>query len=87
MKTLLLITLNTGRFHQIRAQLSHRKTPVTGDGKYGSRDKGIRGIALHSFRLALPLKERVLDISSLPDSAVYPWSLFELEKIKEELSL
>lgn len=37
--SLLRITLNTGRFHQIRAQLSSRGMPIYGDGKYGSREK------------------------------------------------
>jgi 23S rRNA pseudouridine1911/1915/1917 synthase len=37
--TLLLITLHTGRTHQIRAQFASRKLPLCGDGKYGSREK------------------------------------------------
>ncbi|MBQ7363575.1 MAG: hypothetical protein IJW48_03880 [Clostridia bacterium] len=84
-KSLLLVTLETGRFHQIRAQLSHRGTPVTGDGKYGSRDKGLRGIALHSARLVLPLSRGTVDVHSLPEMTAYPWSLFDVEKIKKEL--
>lgn len=32
----LKITLKTGRFHQIRAQLSHLGHPIAGDKKYGS---------------------------------------------------
>lgn len=35
--SLLLITLKTGRSHQIRAQLASRGMPVSGDGKYGSK--------------------------------------------------
>ncbi len=85
-KSLLLVTLETGRFHQIRAQLSHRGTPVTGDGKYGSRDKGVRGIALHSARLILPMRSGELDIHSLPDMGSYPWSLFDTETILKELT-
>ncbi len=34
---LLLVTLGTGRSHQIRAQLSHHGTPIVADGKYGGR--------------------------------------------------
>jgi 23S rRNA pseudouridine1911/1915/1917 synthase len=35
--TLLKIDLKTGRFHQIRAQLSHVGYPIVGDVKYGAR--------------------------------------------------
>ncbi|MDE5546970.1 MAG: hypothetical protein K2M84_03630 [Anaeroplasmataceae bacterium] len=38
-KTLLDITLETGRFHQIRCQLSSIGHPLYGDAKYGSRHK------------------------------------------------
>lgn len=34
-KSLLLIELLTGRFHQIRCQLSHRGMPIAGDVRYG----------------------------------------------------
>ena len=84
-KSLLVVTLKTGRFHQIRAQLSHRGTPVTGDGKYGSKDKGTRRIALHSAFLSLPMKRGRIDASSLPDMSSYPWSLFNNINVEEEL--
>ena len=85
-KSLVLVTLKTGRFHQIRAQLSHRKTPITGDGKYGSRDK-CEGIALHSARLVLPISKRTIKAVSMPDMTKYPWSLFDAESIEKELML
>ena len=37
--TLLKIQLETGRFHQIRAQLSNIGHPIVGDSKYGSKEK------------------------------------------------
>lgn len=37
--TLLSILLKTGRFHQIRAQLSAIGHPVAGDSKYGAKNK------------------------------------------------
>ncbi len=37
--TLLKIKLETGRFHQIRAQLSAIGHPIVGDSKYGSKEK------------------------------------------------
>ena len=38
-KTLVKVTLHTGRTHQIRVQFSSRKTPLCGDVKYGSKDR------------------------------------------------
>ena len=56
--TLLNVEIGTGRFHQIRAQLSHLGYPILGDLKYGSgeskqvsSDKGIRSVALCADRL------------------------------------
>lgn len=37
-ETLLNVHIETGRFHQIRAQLSHAGFPIIGDQKYGSAD-------------------------------------------------
>lgn len=37
--SLLEISLQTGRFHQIRCQFASRGMPLLGDGKYGSRIK------------------------------------------------
>lgn len=82
-KTLVAIALDTGRFHQIRAQFSSRGFPLTGDGKYGSKDKGGEGIALFAFGLMLPTEEGV-SFSSLPDVTKYPWCLFD-EKIYRSL--
>jgi 23S rRNA pseudouridine1911/1915/1917 synthase len=53
-QTLLEIQLHTGRYHQIRAQLSAIGCPVAGDEKYGSMIKLPGGvIALHHARLTL----------------------------------
>jgi len=44
------ITLKTGRFHQIRAQMSQIGRPIRGDVKYGSRrGNKDRSIDLHAF--------------------------------------
>jgi len=51
--SLLLITLLTGRYHQIRAQLSHLGFPIIGDAKYKSnRPFQKNSIALHSCQLS-----------------------------------
>ena len=75
-KSLVYITLETGRFHQIRAQLSHRHLPITGDGKYGSKDNRAKGIALMASHLELEAEKERVNITKLPDLNAYPWSLF-----------
>ncbi len=55
--SLLLVTLHTGKTHQIRAHLSHIGHPVVGDEKYGD---GKRNAALHAARQKLVAKELVL---------------------------
>jgi 23S rRNA-/tRNA-specific pseudouridylate synthase len=47
------VTLETGRKHQIRLQLSHHGHPILGDRKYGSREPFAKGIALHARRLVI----------------------------------
>ena len=50
----LKIILRTGRFHQIRSQLSHFGVPIKGDVKYGARRKNKdRGILLHAREIKL----------------------------------
>lgn len=59
---LLTILLHTGRYHQIRAQLSFHGAPIVGDIKYGSTIAYTQGIALQHSRLAFShptRKERV----------------------------
>ncbi len=50
-RTILSIKLVTGRFHQIRAQMSHIGHPIIGDGKYGAETTYPKGIALVADRL------------------------------------
>ena len=51
-RTILSIELVTGRFHQIRAQLSHAGHPIVGDRKYGAVTDYPSGIALVADRLS-----------------------------------
>jgi 23S rRNA pseudouridine1911/1915/1917 synthase len=78
-RTLVRVRLHTGRFHQIRAQFSHRGMPLVGDGKYGSRDNGANTPALFSANLEFNLGGREYKISTAPNTEVYPWSLFDKE--------
>jgi 23S rRNA pseudouridine1911/1915/1917 synthase len=76
-KSLVKVTLHTGRTHQIRVQFSSRKTPLTGDGHYGSSDRNCK-IALHSHRISFlhPKTKSEVTFESLPDFSEYPWNLF-----------
>ena len=76
-KTLVYVTLDTGRFHQIRAQMSHIKHPITGDGKYGSRDNRAKSLALMASHRAIDLPGEKIDACRLPELDTDPWSLFD----------
>lgn len=77
-KFLVKVTLHTGRTHQIRVQFSSRKTPLTGDIKYGSKDRNC-DIALfsHSISFCHPATNELLTFTALPNKINYPWKLFE----------
>ena len=81
-RSLVKVKLITGRYHQIRAQLSSRHASIVGDGKYGSRDKGCATPALFAYRLKFFLFGERVDVSYLPDLAAYPWSLFASEILR-----
>ena len=63
---LLEIKLETGRKHQIRAQLAAEGMAVVGDRKYGSRRSFRAGIALHARRLAFlhPSDDRLITVTA-----------------------
>ncbi|MDO5096810.1 MAG: RluA family pseudouridine synthase [Peptostreptococcaceae bacterium] len=81
--SLLRVNLHTGRPHQIRVQLSSRNNPIFGDGKYGSKIKNKKGIALWSYRISFehPTKKEWMTFELLPPTIV-PWDMFKvMEKI------
>ncbi|MBR2650123.1 MAG: RluA family pseudouridine synthase [Clostridia bacterium] len=80
--TLLSVSLATGRFHQIRVQLSSRAHPLIGDKKYGSRDARTRTPALFAHKLEFTLFGREISVSATPDITAYPWNLFDEEKYR-----
>ncbi|WP_430734809.1 pseudouridine synthase family protein [Halodesulfovibrio aestuarii] len=57
-KSLLHISLQTGRTHQIRVQLSSRNHPIIGDTKYGASPNP-QGMLLHAWRIILPTESFV----------------------------
>ncbi len=77
-QSLVKVTLETGRTHQIRAQFSHAGHPLLGDGKYGSREKGCT-TALWATNLCVthPATGKLIEVQSQPPKA-FPWNLFEI---------
>lgn len=81
------ITLETGRFHQIRVQLSKMGCPILGDLKYGASSAlPDRSIALHAHTLTTP--HIVKDHAPVTVSAPYPrkqwWGLFKEELLRRD---
>jgi len=82
--SLVLITLETGRHHQIRVQLSNAGIPIWGDTKYNKttrRKQKWNQIALWAYSLTFtpPFKTNPITLKSFP-SHEDPFTLF---KIKE----
>jgi 23S rRNA pseudouridine1911/1915/1917 synthase len=74
---LLEVKPSTGRFHQIRAQLSHIGCPILGDEKYGGSNLSPNTIALHAWKIKLPeaLNESPIEFETLPGSEI--WGSFK----------
>jgi 23S rRNA pseudouridine1911/1915/1917 synthase len=53
-RSLVELTLQTGRRHQIRVHLADAGCPVVGDTKYGSKTNPARRLGLHAWMLRLP---------------------------------
>lgn len=67
--TLLQIILETGRYHQIRAQCAAMGCPIVGDVKYGSSIPFPNGtIALHHFRMQFqhPVTKASINLENSP---------------------
>ncbi len=82
-KSLIKVILKTGRFHQIRAQLSSRDHPLLGDKKYGSKDLRCKTPALLAYKLTVPTDQGNKTFTHLPSPSEYPWSLFCEEVYRE----
>ena len=72
---LLEVKPRTGRFHQIRAQLSHIGCPIIGDEKYGSDQKYVDlSVCLHAWKLTYPdlnTKENKTVEATMPKNAFW----------------
>lgn len=81
--SLMKITIDTGRTHQIRAHASYTGHPVIGDSKYGNkasnryfRELGLKRLFLHAQQLYLPLTDPIKIQAPLSD---------ELEAVLQKL--
>jgi 23S rRNA pseudouridine1911/1915/1917 synthase len=75
--SLLLVSLHTGRSHQIRVQLSDAGLPIWGDQRYNKNAKPGEQIALWSYRLGFihPTLKKHMHFSALPRT-VGAWARF-----------
>lgn len=75
--TLLEVSLETGRHHQIRAQLAHIGCVIKGDLKYGAKRSNPDGsIHLHArfIRFQHPTQESTIEITApVPDESLWRW--------------
>lgn len=78
--TLLDIQIETGRFHQIRAQLSHAGFPILGDSRYGNaeaceagRKLGVVNPALCACELTFchPVTGKPMTFTSAPEGKIF----------------
>lgn len=73
--TVLSVTLQTGRSHQIRVQLKEIGHPLYGDQKYGAKVNTVgQQIALWSHKIAFihPVKKERIEVTCSPPKE-YPW--------------
>ena len=72
---LLEVNLETGRHHQIRAQLSSIGAPIKGDLKYGfDRSNKDASISLHARHIKFmhPVKKEPISVNAtLPNDAIW----------------
>ncbi len=78
MLSLVRVTLQTGRTHQIRVQFSSRGFPLLGDGKYGARDRSPIALCSHKLSFSHPDTKKELTFCKTPDGA--PWELLMCNK-------
>jgi len=77
--SLVRIKLDTGRHHQIRVQLSSRRTPLLGDKKYGGADYSCKGVSLFAFALSFAAFGKEYSFKAKPNTDIYPWANFKNE--------
>ncbi len=84
--SLCVIRLETGRKHQIRAQMSSAGFPIWGDARYGNGMAG-QQIALWGFKLTFvhPVTHEKMTFHAMPDGSI--WNLYaDLLTIPEDMN-
>ena len=79
--TLLDVSLETGRTHQIRVHMAHVGHPIVGDTTYGRRpagswqSMGVSRHLLHAYRLSFqhPVSGRTITVSAPAPADMAPW--------------
>ncbi len=80
--TLMDIHIETGRFHQIRAQMANAGMPLLGDNKYGdaaslaiSSEMGIRNVALCAYKIGFshPSTGTYLEYTIKPEGEAFSY--------------
>lgn len=81
-KALLTIELLTGRFHQIRCQLSYHNMPIIGDKKYGICDN--YNLSLCSYKICFihPRKQKEMNFEIVPKGEQF----LEFSTIKNKIN-
>ncbi len=78
--SLLDIHIDTGRFHQIRAQMAHAGLPLLGDRRYGSEESGllsrelqVHNVALCACQITLkhPVTDKTMEFSVRPAGEIF----------------
>ena len=82
-KSLLELTLETGRKNQIRVQLAALGHPIVGDRKYGASSDPVRRLALHSCELKFlhPVSGAAMEFRSALPSRLKP--LIERRRVSQ----
>jgi 23S rRNA pseudouridine1911/1915/1917 synthase len=85
-KSLLELTLETGRKHQIRVQLAAAGHPIIGDRKYGASNDSQRRLALHSCELTFrhPVTRAPMEFRSALPGSLRP--LIEGRRVQHEIT-
>ncbi len=65
--SLVRVTLQTGRTHQIRVQFASRGYPLLGDGKYGAHDHCPIGLFSHRLSFPHPITSAPLSFTADPE--------------------
>lgn len=87
--TLVKVSLETGRSHQIRVQMAAQNCPLFGDVKYGDKLSKGSNLALWAYELKFthPVTGDSMVFVAYPPEDKEPWKKFELKKYIENYSM